>query len=934
MRRPSAHEAKREFVRSLASRAWANPGWRRSWLDSCRTSVVLAGASHPYGQRLPLAALAEAILSALDLPADAEPALIRRAIGAALRRNGVEGDEAVAARAQLERVLGLAEAAAGAEVAGRPGGTALDPRLSARGAITAITAGRPGLVILDDVHWATDDQLALLRDLAETPWPEPLLILALSRPEPDDWRRDIPTINLAGLGPSNARAVIETSVGGTVPMAVVRRLIERADGNPLFLEESARMLVERGDLTRRGKSWALDDPDALERVPVSLRQLIAARLDRLPASAKRIVQDAAVGGQTTWDRLLARLSTAADPSSTESELEDALAELEARDILRRQPASAVRGAVELEFKHVVICDVAYESLPRAARALRHEWTADWLRQALGEQGVAAIAHHYERAWELGRTAVRSDEPSRAAAMAASYVRRWADSIFSAQPRLALSLYERGLGVSAVEPAAVDRLDVAGLEIGRAEALSEAGRHREAIEAAQAGLAVAEADQLHSMEGYALVALARANSDLGEVGLARDLIERALSIFGEAGDPLGEGRAYHRLAEARRFEGLAGQVSAYQRAYQLYGRAGATRERGMVAEDVAYVMTIAGGRQATVWLERASRLAELSGDERGQAATRRAAAYAALTVATSIALGSAREARAPAEAIGHRWIEVDTLLIEALVRSAAGTPTRRWPSSSRLLAIADSVGARHLRALVLGAGARAAQRDGHPRRAWPGCARCARRSPNWARTWKWPRSTCWRRHCCWNAARGISSTDHRARASESPAIAAGASSNSTRRCFAAGPCSAPATPGRCHRTRPRRRPRPPRRRNRSRVAGRGGAAPGRVAGWGGQRRGRRAPSTPLVSSLTRASRPPSTWRRQACWPCARAIGLPRRLSARRYSGVATSGLTVWQARAEQMRADALRATNRRSAANASARRHRQSSLASAVRYGIR
>ena len=236
------------------------------------------------------------ILSALDLPADAEPALIRRAIGAALRRNGIEGDEAVAARAQLERVLGLAEAAAGAEVPGRPGGTALDPRLSARGAISAITGGRPGLVILDDVHWATDDQLALLRDLAETPWPEPLLILALSRPEPDDWRRDIPTINLAGLGPSNARAVIETSVGGTVPMAVVRRLIERADGNPLFLEESARMLVERGDLTRRGKSWALDDPDALERVPVSLRQLIAARLDRLPASAKRIVQDAAVGG--------------------------------------------------------------------------------------------------------------------------------------------------------------------------------------------------------------------------------------------------------------------------------------------------------------------------------------------------------------------------------------------------------------------------------------------------------------------------------------------------------------------------------------------------------------------------------------------------------------------------------------------------------------
>ena len=886
--------------------------------------VVLAGASHPYGQRLPLAALAEAILSALDLPADAEPALIRRAIGAALRRNGVEGDEAVAARAQLERVLGLAEAAAGAEVAGRPGGTALDPRLSARGAITAITAGRPGLVILDDVHWATDDQLALLRDLAETPWPEPLLILALSRPEPDDWRRDIPTINLAGLGPSNARAVIETSVGGTVPMAVVRRLIERADGNPLFLEESARMLVERGDLTRRGKSWALDDPDALERVPVSLRQLIAARLDRLPASAKRIVQDAAVGGQTTWDRLLARLSTAADPSSTESELEDALAELEARDILRRQPASAVRGAVELEFKHVVIRDVAYESLPRAARALRHEWTADWLRQALGEQGVAAIAHHYERAWELGRTAVRSDEPSRAAAMAASYVRRWADSIFSAQPRLALSLYERGLGVSAVEPAAVDRLDVAGLEIGRAEALSEAGRHREAIEAAQAGLAVAEADQLHSMEGYALVALARANSDLGEVGLARDLIERALSIFGEAGDPLGEGRAYHRLAEARRFEGLAGQVSAYQRAYQLYGRAGATRERGTVAEDVAYVMTIAGGRQATVWLERASRLAELSGDERGQAATRRAAAYAALYRGDlDRALRSAREARAPAEAIGHRWIEVDTLLIEALVRSAAGTPTEALAIVSRLLAIADSVGARHLRALVLGAGARAAQRDGHPRRAlawlrsmretlaelgadmemaevdlleatlllergaWDLVDRPSREGERVARNSGW-------RLIELNPPllRGramLGAGDARGAATE-----LGRAASHARRVGAIGLALLAEAALR-------------------QAVLLGGAAKGDVAD---------APSTPLVSSLT--LREPAAIDLETAGLLALRQGDPA-LAATAFSQAVRAwqllGLTVWQARAEQMRANALRATNRRSAANASALRSR-------------
>ena len=707
-----------------------------------------------------------------------------------------------------------------------------------------------------------------------------------------------------------------------MPIAVARRLIERADGNPLFLEESARMLVERGDLVRRGNTWALADENALERVPVSLRQLIAARLDRLPPTAKRVVQDAAVGGLTTWDRLLAQLLTAADSTKTESELEVALRELELRDILRRQEASTVVGAVEFEFKHVVIRDVAYESLPRADRAARHEQTADWLRLAVGEPGVAAIAHQYERAWELAKSPAHGEGNAYAAAMAAAYLRRWGDSIFSAQPRLALSLYERGLAVADAEPSAVDRLDQAGLEIGRAEALSEAGRHGEAIEAAEKGLAIADAEQAALTQGYALVALARARSDLGEVGVARDLIERALTIFGHAGDVLGEGRAYHRLAEARRFEKLSGQVNAYQRAYRLYGRAGATRERGTVAEDIAYVMSVAGGRQATVWLERASRLAELSGDERGQAATRRAAAYAALYRGDfDRALRSAREARAPAEAIGHRWIEVDTLLIEALVRSAAGTPAEALAIVTRLLAIADSVGARHLRALVLGAGARAAQRDGHPRRAlawlrsmretlaelgaememaevdlleatlqlergaWDQVDRPSREGERVARASGWRLLE-------------LSPPLLRGRAMLGAGDAHGAARELAR---AAGHARRVGATG---------------------IALLAEAALRQAVLLGGEATGdvAEAPSTPLVASLT--LREPAAIDLETAGVLALAQG-DQQLAATAFSQAVRAwqllGLTVWQARAEQMRANALRATNRKSAANASALR---------------
>jgi class 3 adenylate cyclase/tetratricopeptide (TPR) repeat protein len=723
-------EAVRKTGRTRVRVVVAEPGVGKSRLaDELGTRLidfrVFAGASHPYGQRLPLAALAEAIGSAIGVPADSDPHRARRIIARQLRRRKVVGAELVGAQAQLEGILGLIEPTnAGDAATDRPGGLAVDAAQAAREAIRLLATGGPALVILDDLHWADPDQLALLADIHRAPWSEPVLFLALARPEPEDWRRGLPTITLGGLPADSARQIISSAIGPGVPPPVAQRLIERAAGNPLFLEESARMLVERGALERRGSGWILADTDALERVPTSLRQLVAARIDRLPAPAKRAAQDASIAGEVTWDVLIARLSAALRLGGDAAE---SLAELEARDILRRRPTSTVAGAVELEFKHAVLRDVAYESLPRAERALRHELTADWLREVQGEPAVASIAHHFERAWELARStaAIAGGSEGRVAAMAATYLRRWGDSVFSVQPRLALSLYERGMRMADAEPEAVESNELARLLVGRAEGLSEAGRHHEAIVAAERALDTTEAAaavdgadaQTEAVRALALLALARAHSDQGTVATARTLIGEALAIFERTGDVLGQARAYHRLAEAQRFGDLASQVAAYRRAYALYARARAARERAVVAEDLAYLLTVVGGREAGRWLERASRFAERSGDERGRAAVRRAGAYSALYRGDlDAALDAALQARGPAATIGHRWIEVDSLLVEALVRSAAGSPLETLKIVRRLLAIADSVGARHLRALVLGAGARAAQRDGHPRRA--------------------------------------------------------------------------------------------------------------------------------------------------------------------------------------------------------------------------
>ena len=671
-------------------------------------ALVLFGACHPYGQRLPLAGLAEAVGEPLGI----RPGMARERARQRVRRfvRDELGDAAGSVmEAQLETVLGL-------HGAGAIGAT-LDPRSAIRPVIRALARGRPAVVMLDDAHWADPDLLALLEDLHRAPWPEPVLFLALARPEPEDWYRGLPAIHLGALGPREARRILAGAVGGGLPPAVVRRLVERAAGNPLFLEESGRMLVESGALVRAGRAWAVADPSAIDRVPATLRLLIVARLDGLPPEEKRTLQEASIAGAVTWDGLVVRLADGSEAPGRASAVRAALRAFEGRDLLRRRPASQVRGAVELEFKHVVIRDVAYESLPRSERARRHRVAADWLRERIGEAAVAQLAHHYERAWELSRSPTQPTPDPAVAGLAAEYLRRWSDAVFAVQPRLAEAGYGRGLRIAEGEPDAVHPDVVAQLLIGRAESLAELGRHREAIDAAERARSLAAESGATETRGFALLALGRARSNLGDVVPARQLIEEALAFFESAGNTLGRARAFHRLAEACRFDDFTTEVRSYRRAYALYRRAGARPEQAIVAEDLAYILTVVGGRAFGRWFDRARRLVGRTGDERGRAALLRAWAYAAWYRGDlDDALRAAREARLPAAEAGDRWIEVDTVLVEALVRSVAGPPAEADRLVRQLIGIADAVGARHLRALALIAGAPAALRSGRPRSA--------------------------------------------------------------------------------------------------------------------------------------------------------------------------------------------------------------------------
>src|SRR3954454_4678094 len=160
---------------------------------------------------------------------------------------------------------------------------------------------QPLVLVFEDVHWAEEPLLELIEHLARSLKSSPVLIVAVARPELLDTRpswgggiRSASAVDLAPLNPLESEELAEALLGRSeVPPAQRELVLERAGGNPLFLEEIAR---------------ALGDDEALERIPDTVQALIAARIDRLPPDEKRILQSAALVGRVFWLGALARLA--------------------------------------------------------------------------------------------------------------------------------------------------------------------------------------------------------------------------------------------------------------------------------------------------------------------------------------------------------------------------------------------------------------------------------------------------------------------------------------------------------------------------------------------------------------------------------------------------------------------------------------------------
>jgi class 3 adenylate cyclase/tetratricopeptide (TPR) repeat protein len=362
------------------------------------TPAVRLGSCPAYGAGLSYWALGEIVRGTFEIndTDDVELAWTKLRRGVEELLEGAEPEEPPERiAAALGRPLGIEPTGAAHEHADGEDARAMRERLfsAARNLLEAASRRQPLVFAVEDIHWADEGMLDLIEHLAR--WAEgAILIVCLARDELLDrrpgWgggRIESTTIRLDPLARNQARELVSALLGETVEAELAEQIAARSGGNPLFAEEMVNRIVEEGS-------------EEAAELPETVHSVLAARLDSLPRSERELLQAASVVGQTFWE------GSVADGLGAEK-LHDALESLRGKDLVVPTAGTRLAGEREYAFKHVLIRDVAYSTLPKAVRARRHAEVGKFIADRAADRGegvIGMVAEHYARAAQLGAAA--------------------------------------------------------------------------------------------------------------------------------------------------------------------------------------------------------------------------------------------------------------------------------------------------------------------------------------------------------------------------------------------------------------------------------------------------------------------------------------------------------------------------------------------------
>ena len=565
----------------------------------CHGALVLQGRCVPYGEANVWWPLAEAVRGACDVePGDNQQDVADkvRLEAAAVLDGAGHLDPATPEAGQeeeLERVVDGLLHLLGFEVLGDV--DAARAREEATRALLAFTAAvacrRPLAIVLSDLHWADAAVLDVLGELLERNVRLPFVVLATARPtlaerwSPPEGAHHSAVVHLDPLERDEAAQLLMCLAGeraSALDERVTAELLDRAGGNPFFLEE----LV----------SW-LEEPRSAD-LPDTLRGLVAARIDGLTRSERRVLEDAAVlgsRGRVEWLATMHRKGHGGDDP-----VASALLGLRAKDLLD------VQGD-RWEFRSEVVRELTYGTMTKDRRAKVHAGIAAWLElQGQPHDAVVdTIAHHYGRAAALaaevgGSAAV----PPNVVARAVGWLRRAGERAAQVDtPQRAVSLFSKGLTLldavtadaASADPGATGDSDQrVALLLARSAAYGELSDLARSRDDAAAARAVAESAGDERAAVRATVALADATARGGSSDAADELLDEALARAAAIGDD--EGRAM--ALRARGFAALLrndpeAAAASLEPALELYGTSGDRRGRAWVLQNLAWARFIGG-----------------------------------------------------------------------------------------------------------------------------------------------------------------------------------------------------------------------------------------------------------------------------------------------------------------------------------------------------
>jgi DNA-binding SARP family transcriptional activator len=607
---------------------------------------------------------------------------IREALAEAARgdtRDAVRGllddsDDAELVADVVSAVLGLAPGETGGE----------QVPWAFRRLLEQLARQRPVVLVIEDSHWAEEPLLDLVDYLID--WlTAPVLILCLGRPELLElrpaWgggRVRVSSLVLAPLDDEASSLLLAHQLGErSLSIAERARILQAAEGNPLFVEQLLAMAAEN--------PWWDHERD----IPATVQSLLAARLDRLGPGERAFIERAAVIGREFWPgAVLELLPEAARPSAAQH----------LRTLVRRgliQPdRSSLAGEDQLRFHHILIRDVAYRSTPKALRSELHEQFAGWVSQR-GEGFDEFLGFHLEQAVQYRRELGRPDDDTRPLASRAG-------EHLAIAGRRALSRGDPNAGARLLTRSA-DQFGFSGerrpdvlLELG--SALSESGDFRGAEGVLQTSLQQARAAGAESTSARVLIELsyqrALVDPSAGVDGML-DVAERAIEVFERERDDGGLARAWMHVAEVHWTRSRCAEMEqVLERALTHAERAGERRQRSRILGDLARA-TVIGPRSVGDGIDRCNRILERADDD----VPLRAVAETMLAVleAMSGRFDDARErwqsSMGRLEAVGLSVTVAILQMYRVFVELLAGTPGRATQSVTEAYAVLERTGER-------------------------------------------------------------------------------------------------------------------------------------------------------------------------------------------------------------------------------------------------